>query len=218
MIQIKVTGAPGVERVALGLVEWAHLVGDFRPAFGDIRHVFNRHQARHFETRGKSTGAEWPSNFEPTVPWLPADFKPRFYPSWKRAAVGHTRPLEFSGLLRSAATGGKGSLSRTTSTSMEMGVDSSAVPYAENHHFGRKAFSRLFGRVVSLKERPVVRFNRSPLGSKGSAFDKKGRATFGYATRQLVQAHIIRARRLSLGFSPSAADRTIARLRETDTR
>ena len=92
-----------------------------------------------------------------------------------------------------------------------------AVPYAKDHHLGRAVSSALFGRTIQLKTRPVVRFNASPLGTKGSALDDKGRATFGYAVRQLIQAHVVRARKIATGFPTGPADRTIARIRQTET-
>jgi len=213
VITISLQMKPSAEKVALGLVEWGHVIDDFRDAFADIRHVFNRHQTRHFDSGGRSTGDPWPTNWTPKVPWLGR----QLYPVFKAAAVGHPRPLEFSGRLRAAATGGAGSLRRTTKTSMELGVGS-GVPYAEDHHLGRAVSSALFGRTIQLKKRAVVRFNGSPLGTKATAFDSRGRASFGYATRQLIGAHAVRARKIATGFPTSAADATIRRIRNTETR
>jgi len=218
VLNVEIKGAPGADRIALGFSEWARTLKDFKPAFQDVRHIFNRHQKLHFASDGASTGKPWPSNWEPAVPWLPPDFKPRFYPSWKKATVGHTKTLRFTGKLEAAATGGQGALKSETPTYMEMGVNEARVPYASDHHFGRKVSSQLFRREVQLKKRPVVRFNGSVLGTSGSAFDKQGRTSFGFAVRQVFQAHIVRARRLSFGFDTDAADATIARLRNTDTK
>ena len=217
MITLDLKVSPSADNVAYGLAQWSHLIGDYRPVFGDIRYVFNRHQRRHFDTEGASTGERWPSNWDPTVPYLPPPYDPRAYPAWKQIQVGHTKPLVFTGRLREAATGGAGALTSTTPTSMEMGVNPSAVPYAADHHRGNKVASALFGREVQLKRRPVIRFDGRPLAGKGSAFNSRGQTSFGYAVRQLIQAHIVGARRESLGFDRSAADATIARIRETET-
>ena len=100
---------------------------------------------------------------------------------------------------------------------MEVGVDGRVVPYAADHHFGRTVASALFRRDVKLKTRPVIRFDGSVLGSK-SVFAGRGGATFGQAIRQLVQAHVVRARREAFGHDTAAADATIARIGRTDTR
>jgi hypothetical protein len=215
VLTLTITSKPDAGKVALGLVQWSHLIDDYRPAFSDIRHVYDRHQRQHFDTEGGSTGEKWPDNWEPDVPWLPWRQQ---YPVWKKALLGDTKTLVFTGRLREAATGGQGALKRETKTSMEMGVDLSAVPYAEDHHLGNLVASALFQREVQLKRRPVIRFDGRPLRGKGTAFDGRGSTSFGYATRQIIQAHIIRALKESIGLDTGAADATIARLRGTDTR
>jgi len=214
VIALSIRTNPDAGTLALGFVQWSTSMSDFRPAFADVRYIFNRHQRRHWETEGASTGQQWPDNWAPEVPWLGS--VP--YPEWKRRLLGFVETLIVSGRLRSAATGGAGSLQRETATSMEMGVDERAVPYATAHHLGERVMSALFGREVQLKRRAVIRFDGRPLRGKGDAFDDRGATSFGYATRQVIQAHIIRRQREAFGHDTAPADATIARLRSTETR
>jgi hypothetical protein len=221
VIKVTITAQPSPDKIALGLEQWVVILRDFRPAFGDIRHVYNRHQVRHFETEGASTGEAWPDNSAPEVPILPPGPWGRGlrYDEYKRRLFGRAGPtLVFTGKLREAATGGAGALTRETRTTMALGVDSARVPYAAAHHRGDKVDSTMFRREVQLKRRPIIRFNGSPLGRKGDALDDHGVGSFGYAIRQLLQAHVVGARRRSLGFDTHAVDATIARVRAMETR
>ena len=212
---IRIQTDPPSSQVVFSIHQWAHLIDDLRPVWAGIREVYNRHQRRHFATEGASTGTPWPGQSAPTVPIVPGHGP---YDEYKRRRAPGQPVLVFTGKLRRAATGGAGSLRRETAKSMELGVDQSAVPYAAGHHRGEAVESVLFGRKVQLKKRPIIRFTGSILGDK-SIFDRReDKTTFGYAVRQLVQAHVVRARRESFDLDTTAADATIARILRTDTR
>ena len=212
---IRIETEPDAGRFALGVHQWGQLLQDWSPVWTAIREVYDRHQVRHFATEGASTGARWPGQSAPTVPIVPGPGGGP-YDAWKARMAPGQPVLVFSGRLREAATGGAGSLRQQDSRGMEMGVDGSVVPYAGDHHFGRTVASALFRRDIKLKRRPVIRFAGSVLGDK-SVFTGGG-ATFGQAIRQLVQAHVVRARREAFGHDTAAADATIARIGRTDTR
>lgn len=207
--------SPDPTSLTRGVRRWGRLLQDHRPLWADIREVYDRHQRRHFDTEGAATGARWPDNSEPTVPIVPGGGP---YDAWKQRIVPGAPTLVFTGRLREAATGGAGSLQKQTPTEMEMGIDAAVVPYAADHHFGNAVESRLFQRTVQLKQRPVIRMAGSVLGTK-SVFDRRtSRGTFGYAVRQLVQAHVVRERRRAMGHDTSAADRTIRTIISSGTR
>mgnify|MGYP007046936934 CR=1 FL=1 len=217
VVKLDMTVSPDPGKLAAGVHQWGSLIQDWRPVWSDIREVYDRHQVEHFASKGASTGPKWAGNSDPDVPNVPGRGGGP-YDKWKERR-GHTGgALLMTGLLRDAATGKHGSLQKETATTMEMGVDGRTVPYAIDHHQGNAVDSALFRRVVQLKQRPVIRMAGSVLGDK-SVFDaQSNRGTFGYAVRQLVQAHIVKRRQIALDGNPAAADRTIATILASRTR
>jgi len=193
---IRIQTDPPSSQVVFSIHQWAHLIDDWRPVWAGIREVYNRHQRRHFATEGAATGSPW------------TDLSP-VYKAWKEKKHPGAPILVLTGALREAATGGKGSVNRERKRSLTLGVKGGVVPYARYHQTGKRGPPR-------LPARPVIRFAGSVLGEK-SVFDGPS-APFGAAIRQLVQAHVVRARREAFGHNTAAADATIARILRTDTR
>lgn len=211
---IRIATVPPSEDVAFNVEAFADMLDDFRPVWADVHTLFARHQRRHFRTQGASTGPRWPGNSDPVVPNVPG-FGP--YDAYKKARVGHLRPLVFSGALERAATGeGAQSLRVSSKTKMSMGIKSGPIRRrAEAHHGGRTVRSALFGRSVDLKQRPVIRFSGKPYDGGDLP---EGPRTFGRGVQQLVQAHVVAARKRALGENTDASRRTIDRVLSEPTR
>lgn len=213
--RVQISTTPPADTVAFNVEAFADMLSDLRPVWSDVHELYSRHQERHFRTQGASTGPRWPSNSEPVVPRVPGGGP---YDTYKKAKVGHLRPLEFSGALRAAATGGPGALKQSRPLSMAMGIKAGPIRRrAENHHQGRAVRSALFGRTVQLKQRPVIRFDGRPFRSGQNGLGE-GPRTFGRAVQQLVQAHVVAARKRALGQNTDASRRTIDRILSEPTR
>lgn len=204
---------PDAKTIALQLEAWAELVTDWRPLWRDIADLFWRHQTRHVESEGASTGEKWASNSEETVPIVPGRHGGP-YDAYKRRVLGGGRTLEVTGRLREAATGGSGSITEIRADSVSVGIDLARVPYALGHHRGDKVRSDLFRRDVQLKRRPLIRFDGRPVEEVSGE-----PRTFGRAVAQLAQAHVVQARRIALRGDPGKAPgKTIARILAEPTR
>lgn len=195
LVVITIQTDPPADRVALSVAQWGQLVQDWSPVWEAIREVYDRHQVKHFATEGGSSGPKWRA------------LSPR-YKAWKDRVAPGQPILVLTGRLREAATGGAGAIRRQDKTSMELGIDGRVVPYARYHQTGGPRLPR----------RPVIRFAGSILGDRSVFIRQTDRTTLGYAVRQLVQAHVVRARRLAFGHDTAAADATIARVRRSDAR
>jgi hypothetical protein len=213
--RVRISTTPPTDDVAFNVEAFADMLGDLRPIWTDVHSLFAAHQRRHFRTQGASTGPRWPSNTDPVVPRVPGRGP---YDRYKKAAVGHLRPLEFTGALRRAATGGAGALKVSRPTSMAMGIKSGPIRRrAINHHEGRAVRSALFGRTVQLKERPVIRFDGRPFRAGQNGLGE-GPRSFGRGVQQLVQAHVVAARKRAMGQNADASRRTIDRILSEPTR
>jgi len=213
-VRINITTDPPAEDLAFNLEAHADMLDDMRPVWADIRSLFNAHQTRHFDTEGASTGAKWPDNSAPRVPNVPG-FGP--YDRYKQAVKPGAKTLVFSGRLREAATGGKGAITKANNNSMALGVNRGRVRYAIDHHEGNRVKSSLFGREVQLKKRPVIRFSGRPYKSGQNGMGE-GPRSFGRGVQQLVQAHIVAARKRALDQSTNASRATIERILSEPTR
>jgi len=213
-VSINISTTPPAADLAFNVEAFADMLDDMKPVWGDVRSLFNAHQTRHFDTEGASTGAKWPSNSEPNVPNVPG-FGP--YDRYKQRAKPGAKVLVFSGKLRTAATGGAGSLTKLNNKAMALGVNQGRVRYAKDHHEGNKVKSALFGREVQLKKRPVIRFNGRPYkgGQNGLG---SGPRTFGRGVQQIMQAHIVAARKRALNLPTHASRATIDRILSEPTR
>ena len=121
------------------------------------------------------------------------------YERWKSANYPGRPILELLSHLRDALVSGvgPGAIERITAGGVEVGVDGAKIPYAVAH-----------SRGIGVPRRPPVRLDPS-LTNPGA---------FGWALRQLAQAHVIRARRTALGEPAAAAERTRDRILRSPTR
>lgn len=102
MIVARVTGE---EAAARHLADVSRRASDARPATTVVRKVLQDGLAKNFESRGAHFGASWPELAEGTV-----------------RRKGHSRPLEASGDLAAALSGGRGKRSSSTRRRASAGV------------------------------------------------------------------------------------------------
>lgn len=190
--------SPEMREFEIAFGKWADEIKDWRRAWTDVRRLFQSHEKKHFDSEGATTGEPFvalngrPSRWTQNKPY--ADWKAEHYPGlpiMQREGV----------LFRALVEGGQGSLFRRNRKSMEVGIKkgariSSKVPgmkgertynlhkMASAHQTGS---NRLYGGGV-LPKRPPVRFGR----------DVTQRDSFAYALSQVMQAHIVLARRRAL--------------------
>ena len=186
---------PKLGSVRFALAEWADTMKDLSPAFRDIVRLFRSHEKRHLESEGATTGDRF------------ASLSGEGYGKWKKAAYPDSRILERDGVLyRALVSGGPGSIEEITPHRMRVGVDpqgyviqrtvSSWGPtkgelVGREYYLGKAALAHAQGSGPAYKlgknrkPRPPVRFD-------GNVAD---RGAFGYAVQQILQAHIVRARK-----------------------
>ena len=185
--------SPDPRKFTLAFDEWAKEVQDWRRAWTDIRKLFYNHERQHFDSEGTTTGAKFASLSEREY-WRYGDAKS--YSGWKGKNYPGLPIMQRSRVLYSALTsGGQGSLYRRNRKSMEIGIKKSSgksgavETYARAHQEGKgPAYSSWQGRraPVNSTARPPVRADLDV---------RKRNVSFGYAASQIMQAHIVLARR-----------------------
>ena len=173
---------PSLDRVAFVLAEWGEEMKDWTPAFRDVRDLFWKHEKQLFSTNGQGrSSARWPK-------WAPLSDRYKRYK--KRVRPG--RPiLVFDGVLRRAATGGQGSVSKIGKTAMVVGIrpGTKVARYAMAHATGVPS--------RNLPQRPPIRFDGDPRKAN----------TFGRAVQQIFQSHLVLARKEAFRQDPDLTKR-----------
>lgn len=165
--------SPDMRKFVISFDKWAKEVKDWRPAWTDIRDMFRNHERKHLDSEGLSTGAKFD------------DLSDRY--AKEKAKSGYSgRPiLQRNRVLYDALVeGASGSLFRRNRKSMEIGIKKGAEDrlyiYAEAHQLGVPK-----GVGSRMPARPPVRFGK----------DVKNKTHFAYGLSQIMQAHIVLARR-----------------------
>jgi len=173
---------PSLDRVAFVLAEWGDALKDWSSAFEDIAKLFWKHEKQLFGTQGRGRSASpWPQ-------W--AALTERYKVHKSRVRPG--RPiLVFDGALRRAATGGQGSIQKIGKTAMVVGIrpNTEVARYAMAHATGVPS--------RNLPKRPPVRFDGDPRRS----------GTFGRAVQQIMQSHVVLARKTAFSQDPEVTKR-----------
>ena len=171
---------PEMRHLTLAFEDWAKEVKDWRRAWTDVRKLFRNHERKHFDSEGTTTGPKF------------AKLMGKTYPAWKSRHHPGLPILQRDKVLYDALVeGGRGSLFKRSRKSMEIGLKKfpngpgDLYTYAEAHQGedGRGIGQAYSG--VNKKARPPVRFGR----------DASNKAEFAYALSQIMQAHIVLARR-----------------------
>ena len=178
---------PSMDRVAFALVQWADVVDDWRPAFRDIEKLFYRHERELFATSGRGKSSQrWPK-------W--EKLSKRYGAYKKRVRPG--RPiLTFDGALRRAASGGSGSIRRVRRDSLLLGIQpgTDLAVIARAHATGVRGPSGGW----RLPPRPPIRFDGD--------VTKRG-TSFGWAVMQIMQSHMVLARKAAMRSDPEVLKR-----------
>lgn len=164
---------PDAKAINIGLEKWSKLIKDWRPIWTDVVKVFHRHELRHFESEGASTGTPWPNLSES-------------YAAWKdeNAPSPGLPILVFHGTMRSAF------VTKSSDSLIEKGKRSFAIGVRPGTLSAKKAGGHSRG-AGNLPKRPPIRLDPSP--RKGVPMP------FGAVVAQIAQAHIIAARKKSFG-------------------
>lgn len=185
----ELTFDPDIATFRVAFEDWAKLLKDWRPAWRDVIKLFRKHEQRHLETEGMATGSRFePLNERPVYEKSYAAWKARHYPGLpilQRERV----------LFRALAVGGRGSgaIEKVSRKSMVVGIDPKAVVKdpgtGKAYKLGKAAYAHANGIGNQfggkLPVRPPIRFD-------GNVQDRNA---FGYAVGQILQAHIVKARR-----------------------
>ena len=190
--------SPNPRKFTLAFDEWAKEVQDWRRAWTDIRKLFYNHERQHFDSEGATTGAK----FAPLTGRAAWWYENLPYKEWKGKHYPGLPILQRSRVLYNALTsGGRGSLFKRSRKSMESGIKKpSGQPgqvetYARAHQgkdgqglgpaYQPSNYPRFRTTPINRTARPPVRAN----------LNVKDKSTFGYAASQIMQAHIVLARR-----------------------
>jgi len=174
-VEFDMSFEPSSETLGMAFAKWASLISDWRPVWTDVVALFRRHEARHLDSGGESTGAGF-------VALSPA------YKAWKDRNYPGKPILTLRGALRLALVEGKGpsALERSSKDGLEVGVSGGEVGvYASAHAFGQGG----------LPVRPPVRYDATV---KGGGSIGGGSTPFGTAVAQIFQIHIVNARKKAL--------------------
>ena len=187
--------SPDPRKFTLAFDEWAKEVKDWRRAWTDIRKMFYNHERQHFESEGATTGAK----FAPLTGRAAWWYENLPYKEWKGKHYPGLPIMQRSRVLYSALTsGGQGSLFKRSRKSMEIGIKKSSgqsgavETYARAHQEGK-------GPAYQPSSYPRFRTNpdnstpRKPVQADLDV--RKRNVSFGYAASQIMQAHIVLARR-----------------------
>ena len=181
---------PEARKFQVAFEGWAKEVKDWRRAWKDVRSLFQSHERRHFGSEGATTGGKF-------APLMGRKYFRRdnlSYAEWKARNYPGLPIMQRDGVLYAALVeGGRGSLFRTSKTKMEIGIDLNAreeTTVAGNYSLYKMASAHQSGQGDAYagdnkEPRPPVRFDPS-VSDKGA---------FGYALSQVMQAHIVLARR-----------------------
>jgi len=168
---------PSMEQVSFQLAQWGKAPVKWKDVWRDVIKMFYTHEEQLFLTdgRGQAT-AKWPQ-------WAPLSERepPKGgYKAYKKKVRPGRKILVFDGKLKSSLTGGAGSRKVVAGQRMMVYIgDSSVRNYARHHAQG--VASR------NLPARPPVRYE-----------GKITHGTFGYAVAQVVQSHVVLARKKAL--------------------
>jgi len=181
-LSIEVT--PDLGRADTGFNDWAGRITDWGPAWRDIVTLFRRHEKGHLDSEGAQTGPDFPPLSTRSPP-------PGGYEAWKDKRYPGLPILQREKVLFRALTeGGQGSIDKRTKTSLRVGINPNASlrdpGRAGTYNLGEAAKAHATGDGVPV--RPPVRFDESV----------QNRSAFGYAVAQILQAHIVKARREAL--------------------
>ena len=178
------TAHPSMDRVAFALVQWADVVDDWRPAFRDIEKLFYRHERELFATSGRGKSSQrWPK-------WEKLSKR---YGAYKRKVRPGRPILTFDGALRRAASGGSGAIKgRVTKDSLLVGIQpgTDLAVIARAHATGEPD--------RNLPSRPPIRFDGD--------VTKRG-TSFGWAVMQIMQSHMVLARKAAMRSDPEVLKR-----------
>lgn len=169
---------PEMRHVTFAFEDWIKEVKDWRPAWTDVRKLFQNHERQHLDSEGTTTGPKFPELMGKT------------YPKWKGRHYPGLPILQRDRVLYNALVeGGPGSLFKRSKRSMEVGIKektSSRLGIYARCHQGKDGMG--IGQAysgVNKKARPPVRFGR----------DASNKQEFAWALTQVMQAHIVLARR-----------------------
>lgn len=188
--------SPNPRKFTLAFDEWANEVEDWRRCWTDVRKLFYNHERQHFDSEGATTGAKF-APLSVREYWIYGDDKT--YSGWKSNNYPGRPIMQRSRVLYNALTsGGQGALYRRNRKSMEIGIKKSsgrpgAVETYARAHQGKNgkglgpAYNSWRGRRA-----PENSTARPPVRADLDVSDKR---TFGYAASQIMQAHIVLARR-----------------------
>lgn len=197
----EMTFDPKLARMRVAFEDWSGLIGDWRPAWKHLRTLFRKHEARHLSTEGSSSGD---GSLFPKLSTR--------YGAWKAKNYDSGLPIlqREKVLFRALVEGVPSSavFNRMTKTSLTLGIKPNAVVEdpkrsGRSYHLGVAAQAHASGATLkmpqgttaTLPQRPPIRFN-------GNVQD---RSSFGYAASQILQAHIVKARRKALSKDIEAA-------------
>jgi len=188
---------PDPRKFTLAFDEWAKEVQDWRRCWTDVRKLFYNHERQHFDSEGRTTGEKFAS-LSVREYWVYGEAKT--YSGWKSKTYPGRPIMQRSRVLYNALTsGGQGALYRRNRKSMEIGMKPSTgkpgdvKTYAEAHQGDKNgrglgpAYNSWRGRRApeNSRARPPVRAD----------LNVKDKSTFGYAASQIMQSHIVLARR-----------------------
>lgn len=172
----RLTFDPDLASMRVAFEDWSRLVGDWKPAWKHLRVLFRKHEARHLNSEGLSTGGQFPALSDR-------------YGKWKAKNYGSGLPIlqREEVLFRALVEGGPGSIDKMTKDSFTIGIKPTAVVSdprtGKPYHLGEAAKAHAQG--LGVPKRPPIRFD-------GNVQDRR---SFAYAASQILQAHIVKARR-----------------------
>lgn len=192
--------APNPRKFTLAFDEWAKEVKDWRRAWTDMRKLFHSHERKHFDSEGQTTGPKF-AELSQRAYWRYG--KNKSYSDWKSNKYPGRLIMQRDRVLYDALTsGGQGSLFRRNRKSMEIGIKKGVTgkdgreiyTYAEAHQGNKSGIGKgpayhawRGGRAPENKQaRPPIRADLN-VKDRGE--------TFGWAASQIMQAHIVLARR-----------------------
>lgn len=191
-IEMSFQWEPDAETIQMGFERWASLIKDWRPAFTDIANLFRKHEKRHLDSQGASTGEKFEALSDRYAAW-----KERNFPG---------RPiLVLRGTLREALTkkGAPGSLELKTAKSMVVGINPA---YTTPQGVRLETYVRAHSRGDGVPRRPPIRYDPTVHTSKlkGLALTG-GDVSFGTAAAQIIQVYIVKARKEAFGSADTSA-------------
>jgi len=164
---------PSPQSMQLAFEGWAQLIDDWRPVWTDVLTLFLKHEKRSFDTQGESTGKKW------------AALSPA-YLAWKKRHFPGRPILVLTGALRLALTErGPGWFQKSEKKDLEAGLD-------PNTPVGKIGEWHAFG-TDTMPARPPVRYDETLVGIGSTK--RGGEVPLGTAIAQLMQIHIVHARK-----------------------